>query len=240
MRKKVTAEPNKVNVRIKEDMKVSLGIEHNDGKSRKTISLSSIIEEVLDDGCLVVHMPMYKRNYYPLEIDSTFLMHFFVGSRMYATPVQYEGRFRNGNFVYAKLRRLGGIENSQRRHCYRLPCSLPVTIERHAANENHQPDEENAANCGEGQMIDFSDGGMLFATNENIERGEKISLSFDIGTVETVEAVTLRVERTMGEEYRYKAAVQFHRMEKTQKNRLYKYIADAQREMRKRQVEDAY
>jgi c-di-GMP-binding flagellar brake protein YcgR len=231
MRKKVIP-PKKVNVKIKEGMKVFLDIELKDGGggTRHTISLKTVVDEVLDDGSLIVYMPTHKSYYYPLPAEDSFLLHFFVKSVMYAVPVRYEERFKTGNIVYAKLSRLGEIVQRQRRHCYRLPCSMPVTIERLYSNDDEQQQ-------GEGRMINFSDGGMLFATNEDINVNDKIILTFDIGKVETVEATALRVENPTIDGYKRNVAVQFIILEKSQKSRFFKFIMDEQREERKRQLE---
>jgi len=94
-------------------------------------------------------------------------------------------------------------------------------------------------------MINFSDGGVLFATNEEFTIGETVSLTFDIGESETIEAEILRFEQATTEaestgaaSYRYKAAVKFlHKCQK-QKNRFYKYIVAQQREILRKQAEE--
>jgi hypothetical protein len=70
--------------------------------------------------------------------------------------------------------------------------------------------------------LDFSDGGMLFATDEDIERGETITLTFDIGRVKTVKAAILRTERIEDGKFKHRAAVQFRIRErdKAQKDRF--------------------
>lgn len=69
---------------------------------------------------------------------------------------------------------------------------------------------------------------MLFATDENIQRGDKITLTFDLGGVEIVEGMALRTERIEEGKYLFRVAVQFRSTDKAQKRRLYKYIVDRQ------------
>ncbi|MCL1863510.1 MAG: hypothetical protein FWF78_08095 [Defluviitaleaceae bacterium] len=99
------------------------------------------------------------------------------------------------------------------------------------------------------RMANFADGGMLFTANEDFIAGEKISLTFEIGTVETVDAEVLRFERAdieaqpqtkdeKQETHSYKVAVKFlHKCQK-QKDRFYRYIIEQQREIIRRQAEE--
>ena len=229
--------PAKVKAEIKASMRVSLEIQlKNDINGMKNvITLSSVVEEVFDDGSLLIQMPVYQGYHYPLPRDNTFLMHFFEDSEMYALPVQFQERIEQDGFMLAKVRRRGRIKPHQRRDCYRFPCSLPVTVERLWQNEREiYPDRQPT----EGQIIDFSDGGMLIATNENIEKGEKITLTFDMGKIETVEGLALRTERIEDGKYLFKVAVQFRNTDIAQQRRFYKYIVDMQLEQIRRWTQD--
>jgi len=162
-------------------------------------------------------------------------MHFFVDSEMYAAPVRFEERTERGGFLFARMRRVGKIKPHQRRDCYRLPCSLPVTVERLWLNEREIYPERQPA---EGQIINFSDGGMLFATDENIEKGEKITLTFDMGKPETIEGMALRTQRIKDGQYLFRVAVRFRNKDICQQRRFYKYIVDKQLEERRRWTQD--
>jgi c-di-GMP-binding flagellar brake protein YcgR len=214
------------NADIQVDMRVSLDIElkpTGDGK-RSVLSLASAVEEISEDGALLIHMPLHHGGYYPLPRDDEIFMRFFAGAKMYALPVRFQERIMIDNLMYARVRRLGPVRQVQRRECYRLPCSLPVAVER----QDKEPLK--------GVTVNLSDGGMLFAANEDIERGEKIALTFDIGRVETIKAAALRAERIEGGKYQYRTAVQFrfNNKDRAQKDRFYKYIVEKQSEKRRR------
>lgn len=180
-----------VTVEIKANMRVALDIQlKNDISGMKNVlSLNTVVEEILEDGYLLIHMPIYQGCYYPLPRDKLFLANFFVDSHMYfALPVQFHEQIQRGGFTLAKIRRFDKIKPHERRDCYRMPCSLPVTVERMWQSERVKHSKLQPAG---GQIINFSDGGMLFATNENIENGEKITLIFDIGQIEFVEGMVL-------------------------------------------------
>lgn len=220
----------KSDIDIKTGIHVSLSIEQKggDGNIPNTLSLASVVEEVFNDGCLLIYMPLHHGYHYPLPKNS-FSMYFSIGTTMYELPVQFQEQVTRDNLVFAKLRRRGAIKPGQRRDCYRLSCSLPVTIEWLGADEKEPPIV--------GQMIDFSDGGVRFGSDVEIEKDKKLTLSFEIGQVETVNCVVLRTERIENGNKRYRTAVQFKYKDKAQKRRFYKYIMEMQTEERKRQTQ---
>lgn len=221
----------KTEIDIKTGIHVSLSIElkGGDGNVTNILSLASVVEEVFDDGCLLIYMPLHHGYHYPLPKKISFSMHFTVETTMYVLPVQFLEQVTRDNLVFAKLRRRGAIKPGQRRDCYRLSYSLPLTIEWPGADEKIPPIV--------GQMIDFSDGGMRFNSDVEIETNRKLKLSFDIGQVETVNCVVLRTERIENGNNRYRTAVQFRYKDKAQKRRFYKFIVEKQTEERKRQTQ---
>lgn len=228
---------SKINIEIKPAMRVSLAVElKNDINGMSNVlTLSSVVEEVLNDGCLLVQMPIYQSYHYPLPRDKTILMYFFSESEMYAIPLLFLERIEHGEFPLAKMRRIGKVTPGQRRDCYRFPCSLPVTVERMWKNERDRYPESQPS---EGRMIDFSDAGMLFATNEHIEKGEKVTLTFEMcQTTETVEGMALRMDRVEDGLYLFRVAVKFRNTDKIQKQRFYKHIVDMQLEERRRWIQ---
>lgn len=224
-------------VEIKPDMKVSLDIPHKNEGVTNVLTLNSIVEEVSTDGRILIQMPTHQGYYYPLPRDNPFLMHFFVDAQMYAVFVQFEERITREHLMFAKVRRFGKITPHQRRDCYRFPCSLPVTIDGFWQSEQEKYPELKST---EGQIIDFSDGGMLFFTYEDIEKGKKITLTFDMGKVETIEAMVLRSHRVENGKYKLRVAVQFlhSNKDKAQKSRFYKYIVEKQMEERRKLLQD--
>ena len=65
--------------------------------------------------------------------------------------------------------------------------------------------------------MNLSDGGLAFVTNEAVNVGEILTLTFDIGTKEEIEAKVRDVEKIEIKEYRYKSSVKFIHKCKLQK-----------------------
>jgi hypothetical protein len=71
---------------------------------------------------------------------------------------------------------------------------------------------------------------MLFVSKADIKRTARVTLSFDIGDIETVNGLVLRNERLQENDKLYKNAVQFTYSDDTQKDRLFKFILKVQRD----------
>ena len=249
----------KPEIEVKADTKILLEIERKnpvDGIS-DWLSLGSYVEEVLDDNHILIQMPM-RRGYYYTPPNTPVLMYLFAKLRMFSLMVQYVERVERGKLMYAKMRLLSDIQPNQRRACFRLECSLPVMVER--TDQTILPAIKTGKNCeaaadgqaagnqeANAQMVNFSDGGMLFATNDDYEVGENVTLSFALtlfsvdGEIpETIDGVVLRVESPyeIGGAYKRNIAVKFTHKCKKQKDRFYRFIVEQQREVIKRQAEE--
>jgi len=214
-------------VKLTADMKILLVIETKGamGGIGKTLSLSSSVDEVLADGCVLIHMPIYQGYNYSLPVNTPIMLFFSTKQRMYSITIKVKEHVRRENMMYEKVVQIGEATPNQRRNCYRLQCSLPVTVSRSLNNNKEQ------SQPAEGRMIDFSDGGMLFAANEDITVGEKIILSFELDQAESVEAEALRSVRIEEGDYKHGIAVQFLCKDKKTKERFFKYIMAKQREI---------
>jgi len=221
--------------KIKPDMKILLEIERksNDGITRNVLSLGSYVEEVISDNFLLIKMPIHRGYNYLLPRDKPILAYFFIANRMFSLTFQFQDRVARDGLEFARVRILSELQPDQRRDCYRLQCSLPVTVERVAKKRSDPPPP---VTC---EMLNFSDGGMLFAVNEEMEMGENMTLSFDIGTAETVKAKVLRIETPTEGIYRHNIAVKFLHKCIKQKQRFYRFIVAQQREKLKQQQEAA-
>jgi c-di-GMP-binding flagellar brake protein YcgR len=144
---------------------------------------------------------------------------------MFVIPARFVEKIERERRAFAKLEPLGMVERSQRRDCYRLPISLSVSLRR-TAGEDAPPVSA--------KMINFSDGGMLIATNESFDKNETVTLDFSIGRHETVQGVVLRTEKMRDGMYRFRAAIAFSTAGRAQKERFYRFITEKQMEKMQR------
>ncbi len=224
--RRIESAPNWRGARLAEGTNISLDIRMFDDKGKRgSLSLPSVVEEVYPNGFFLIKMPVYHTAYYPLPRDEMFLIYFTAepqkdaSADMFVIPARFIERIDRDDSVYAKLEPLGKIERSQRRNCYRLPLSIAVSLKR----ANGGDDAPVVA-----RMVNFSDGGMLVATDASLDSGEIVTLDFSIGDRETVRGVVLRTERVEFGRPKYRIAIEFSNADQEQKERFYKFIVNKQ------------
>ena len=223
---------------IKEGMRllIELPVPFAEGENKdETMSLGSRIEEVLGDDQLLIQMPMYKQYYYPLPRGESFKTFIFTDTRMFSQDMQFVNTTKIDGLEYAKVRRVGKMTSAQRRESYRLEIVLPITIERNIDGQ--------VVAC-KTQLVNLSDGGLMFAADDKFEEKETVRASIDIGTtdepqIETIEAEVIRLIPSHGVGiYRYRITAKFNHTCRRQKDRFYKFIIEKQREQLRQQMRD--
>jgi len=221
---------------IQVDSKILIEIEgraDNEG-TVDVLSLKSSVEAVESDGTMLVQMPMHKGGFYLLPRNSPFLVYTFSGQRMYSFTAIFLGQAQKDGLVYARLRKVSAVLPSQRRSCYRLQTHKPIKIDRLKIDESGfiQTHSQTA-----GQMINLSDSGMLFNSDENIPKDEIIGITFTLEENSEeimIDGKVLRTEKIANAVYKFRTAISFHGTKTRQKDYFYKYIVDKQREKIKR------
>lgn len=198
------------------------------------VSLGSFVEEVFNDGHLLIQMPMYKSYYFQLPRDREVTAFFFTETRMFATQLQYVELVRIDTFEYAKVKQVTELKPSQRRECFRLEVKLPTTVVR------VPEDEEAELDIIDAMLLDMSDGGVLFATDGMFFSKDKLIVTVKIDSgEEKLDAEVIRVEPTHGVgQHKRRVSAKFNHTCRKQKERIYKYILDQQRKLLSQQMRD--
>ncbi len=79
-------------------------------------------------------------------------------------------------------------------------------------------------------MVNFSDGGMLLATDIRLRSGGRVILEFLLDSLETVEGVVLRTKKATFGSHQFTAAIEFSSADREQKERFYRFITKTQME----------
>ncbi len=221
-------------VKLTEGLKVSVDIRvFDEHGSRRVLSLPSYVEEISSDGYFLINTPICQGAYYPLPREEMLLIYFSAelpdngATDMFVIPARFVERVVCEGIACDKLEPLGKAERSQRRACYRLPLSLSVSLRRTQSEEALPIDA---------RMVNFSDGGMLIATDESLDQNERVTLDFSIGEPETVEGKVIRSETVPNGRHKYHVAIQFGNASDAQKERFYRFIMQKQLEKRRRQM----
>lgn len=210
---------------IQAGMKVTLFVTQTKEEGVTTLlPLTSIVEELTDQEEILIQIPTHRGYNFPLPREPV-VMRFSIEANLYALQVRYEGRIERDSFTFARMKRLGPIVRHQMREHFRLLCSLPVTIERKITDG-----KQTKSHAGTGYALDISESGMMLSTDEAVCQDEKLTVSFDIGTQETLDCLVLRVDRDPLEEGRSRAGLKFIFRYKSQQSRIYKYVLRMQTE----------
>ena len=115
------------------------------------------------------------------------------------------------------------LENQEkdRRGYYRLPITLPVTVERFNMSNYNQPIK--------GRTVNISGGGALLAVGEEIGINDNVTVVLDISGTESIEGTVVRSESAGGGSYPHIISVQFAFKIQQQKQRLQRFVEEQRR-----------
>ncbi|MCL1829104.1 MAG: flagellar brake protein [Oscillospiraceae bacterium] len=213
-------------LKIRPDMKLTMEIHDENEGGKNILLLKSIVEEVTDDGCLLVQAPTYQGYYYNLPRYEPFTVFFITTTGKHVLNVRFLERISHDNLQLVVLQKLGFAEKFQLRNCYRLPISARVKIVPVLPEEEGKADELPFTVIG--QTKDLSDGGMLVTTPEFFEKGMKIHITLELDKPETIDATVIRTTEGIHSRYKYDAAIKMDHTDMRQENRIYKYIVKKQ------------
>ena len=211
------------------EMKVTLEIVDGYGENEKVLSLKSAIEEIVGDKYLLIQEPMHMGITFQLPTYEPVLMSINTETSRHILKVQYMESVMQGNMRLIKVKRIGFVENDQRRACFRLPLSAPVKIELNSPDEDGQPLDH--MHVADGRAIDLSDSGLLFSTNEHFEEGNELQIEIDIGAEAPLVGSVVRTKKSDRPKFAEDVAVELKHADVHQKDYLYKFIVKKELDM---------
>ncbi|MGI5911167.1 MAG: flagellar brake protein [Syntrophomonadaceae bacterium] len=214
-----------------EDLKVNQLIEIEVLNGETTEYLPSRIEE-LKDKYIFISMPMSKGVLLPMHLGEEIKVILRGKSGTYGFSSKIVGRRKEPIpfLIIVKPKKLISIK--QKRDYVRLTVALPVRFR--TVNE-----EGEKGNTEEGVTVDISAGGVLFYTKSEIKDDQKVEIELQFSTNEwfSCYAHVVRIfERNKYEKNAVRIAVEFDNISETQRDRIFKYIFEKQREWIKKGI----
>jgi len=210
-----------------EDIRINqlLEIEVEGEKGR----LASRVEEIKDN-YLFISMPMKKGALVPLwpgqEIKLIFRdKHSSVGG---VSRVISRRREPLPHLIVNRPQKL--VPVNQKREFVRLPVSLTIRFKVVNPNAEVKPDE--IPEIQEGLTIDISAGGLLFTTKALLQAGQVLELEVKLTEKESIycKANVVRVFDRKHQNEDWKVALIYEDINERQRDRIFKFIFDKQRE----------
>lgn len=209
-----------------EDIKINQLLEIEVGEGER---LASRVEEIKDN-YLYISMPMKKGALVPLwpgqEIRLIFRdRHSSVGG---ASRVISRRRDPLPHLVVNRPLKLVPVK--QKREFVRLPVTLPVRFK--VATETAEDNSNNIAEIEEGVTIDISAGGLFLTTKAVLQAHQILELELKLTEHDSIycKAEVVRVFAKKRQNEDYKIALIFEDISERQRDRIFKFIFDKQRE----------
>lgn len=206
-----------------DDLKINQLIEVETEYNGQKVLLSSRIEGIEDEN-LMIAAPI--RHGIPLLLSSgaEIVVQFRVRDTLYYFDSVVSGRRLRPVPVWI-ISKPAGIERmAQKRHSVRLCISLPVQFQYLDRNDD---------TIYQGLTVDISAGGILFSSSQTFIPGERIKVEMELGEQNKISSIA-RVVRGFDKDEDalrgYRVAVQFEDITENQRDKIFKFVFDKQRE----------
>lgn len=221
----------------------------HDGK--KLPILVSQLEEIDEDGELVIQMPMYKGKLVLLSLGSRYELMFYTKRGLYRAVCQVTDRYKEDNFFMVKVMLRSNLTKFQRREYFRLECIIGMDayeLQREEAMmlsganlEQRISDPEIAQTLSKAVIVDISGGGIRFISERKHEAGDYLAVHMTLSNENidkdiwvVVSIVSCRKAAQNME--RYETRAEYIHMGNKLREIIIKYIFDEDRKIRKKDV----
>lgn len=199
----------------------------------------SQVIDIISDDRIEVSMPFVKSKLVLLPVDGEYNVFFYTQGGLYQCSARVADRYRNNNVFSVLLDLTSNLRKYQRREYYRFSCALEMNS-RTLEEKEIQAVESNSnllvpeLPLQRSVIVDISGGGLRFVADYSYEIGSMILCKYDlwisgesknfslIGKVLDVKAVENRPGT-------FEHRVQYVNMDKDNREKIVKYIFDAER-----------
>lgn len=199
----------------------------------------SQVIDIISDDRIEVSMPFVKSKLVLLPVDGEYNVFFYTQGGLYQCSARVADRYRNNNVFSVLLDLTSNLRKYQRREYYRFSCALEMNS-RTLEEKEIQAVESNSnllvpeLPLQRSVIVDISGGGLRFVADYSYEIGSMILCKYDlwisgesknfnlIGKVLDVKAVENRPGT-------FEHRVQYINMDKDNREKIVKYIFDAER-----------
>jgi len=206
-----------------DDLRVNQLIEVEMIYDGEKVVLSSRIEDIRDD-YLLIAAPI--RHGIPLIMPSgsEVMVQFWVRDTLWGFNSVVSGRRLRPVPMWIIKKPVEIVRIPQKRQSVRLSVSLPIQFQYLDRNDD---------SVYKGLTVDISAGGVLFSSSQPCTPGESIKVELELTEKDKISSVA-RVVRCSDKSEdalrRYRVAIQFEDITENQRDRIFKFIFDKQRE----------
>ncbi len=221
----------------------------HDGK--KLPILVSQLEEIDEDGELVIQMPMYKGKLVLLSLGSRYELMFYTKRGLYRAVCQVTDRYKEDNFFMVKVMLRSNLTKFQRREYFRLECIIGMDayeLQREEAMmlsganlEQRISDPEIAQTLSKAVIVDISGGGIRFISEQKHAEGDYLAVHMTLSNENIDKDIWVAVSivscrKAAQNMERYETRAEYIHMGNKLREIIIKYIFDEDRKIRKKDV----
>ena len=220
-----------------------------DGK--KVPILVSQLEEIDDDGELVIQMPMYKGKIVLLSLGSRYELMFYSKRGLYRAVCQVTDRYKEENFFMVKVVLKSSLKKFQRREYFRLECIIGMDAYEISREDAMQltgaqllarvEEPEIAQTESKAVIVDISGGGIRFISDRKHEENDCLAVHMTLSNENmeqdmwvVVSIVSCRKASPNME--RYETRAEYIHIGSRLREVIIKYIFDEDRKIRKKDM----
>jgi len=202
------------------------------GKEKRPVYISQL-EEILDDGSILVGAPIHEGKIIPLSVGGQVKAYFILPKGFFAFKGEITARQKHNKIFLLKISVLGSIEKIQRREYYRFDCLMPVKIKIVKEAETDTVIEDNP--WIDTLIRDISGGGVALLTNEAYHLDDIIELHFDLDgqAIKTLGKI-VRSKVFEQDTQKFDIGVFFHKMSMKDRDTVIKFIFQRQSKLRQK------
>lgn len=203
------------------DLKVNQLIEIEMDQNGKKVFLASRIEAI-EERYMLIATPIRRGIPLLLPSGSPIVVQFRKGNTFFSFESEIMGRYLRPIPLWMIKKPVSIYRVPQKRSSVRLPINLPV---------QYQYLDRDDDSLYEGVTIDISATGILFSSAQSCDWGEKLKVDLFLGKDNIISSAA-KVVRTedKGGLTRYRIAVEFEDMPEIERDRIFKFMFDKQRE----------
>lgn len=206
-----------------DDLKINQLIEVETDYNGQRVVFSSRIEGIEEESMLIA-API--RHGVPLLLSSgaEIAVQFRARDSMYGFNTVVVGRSLRPIPVWMIKKPVELVRMAQKRHSVRLAINLPVQFSFLEGNDD---------SVYQGLTVDISAGGLLFSTSQSLKAGERLKVELSLSDqmkISSVARVVRIFHKDEGTQHRYGVAVEFEDITETQRDKIFKFVFDKQRE----------
>lgn len=231
----------------------------DDGGTISKVYVSQLLD-IVDSVTVNTAVPIESGHLVPLEVGGRFEMRFFTNNGMFTCKAEIEGRYKQDNLSFLKMKIMTDLKKDQRRQYYRLakimPMSYHLVSEEEARilevlNRKTYRDDRGKRSIEQklrevtpdnvnGTILNISGGGVKFVASVKHERGQILRMEFyldenDASTFMIQQGRVVFASDIRNVNQQYESRVEFVDIDRLDRERIVKFVFNEERKIRKKE-----